>query len=102
MNPVIFFIELIKSKLQLDPEEFQNLVDALKAKFDASNGFFARTLRSPYVLILLPVVLPIAKAWVDKGLSKLLPDQDGDGDSDFNDALAIIVNRLNNKQLGNG
>lgn len=95
MHPALFLLQLLRDRAQIDPAIFQQAMDDLKARFDNSTGKIGTFLRSPYVLLLLPVLYPLIKKGFDSLLNRWIGDQDGDGDADLND----LILRLASKQL---
>jgi len=94
MNPIDFIFRLFASHLQFSQEEFESVRAQAIAGWDASTGKLKTFFSSPWVLLLLPILLPILKGWIDRLLARWIGDQDEDGDIDVADALAAIVEKL--------
>jgi len=94
MNPIDFLFNLLASHLQLTPEDYDNVRARAITQYEQSTGKIKDFLSSPYVVLLLPVVLPLLKRAIDALLSRWFGDQDDDGDVDLADALATIVEKL--------
>lgn len=97
MNPIDFLFSLLASHLQLTPEDYDNVRARAIAQYEQSSGKIKDFLSSPYVLLLLPILLPLLKKALDGLLSRWFGDQDEDGDVDLADALSSIVEKLRKK-----
>jgi hypothetical protein len=94
MNPIDFLFQLFSHRLQLSQDDFDHVKTRIDADFEGSTSKIVGFLKSPYLLLLLPFLLPIAKNLLDRLWAKFAPDQDADGDNDIADALAILSRKL--------
>ena len=104
MNIVDFFFQLFSGKLQLSVEEFDKVKERVQGDLEkAKDNKVVKFLNSPYVLLLLPFLLPLLKKGIDALINRWIGDQDEDGDADLADAIALISQKLlKNKNPNNG
>jgi hypothetical protein len=98
MNPVIFLIELVRERLKLDQAGYQKLILDLETWFEQKNGKVAEFLRSPFAILLLPILLPLVKKGIDTLLNRWVGDQDDDGDADVNDLIMKLAGNILTKR----
>lgn len=104
MNIVDFIFQLFSGKLQLSVEEFDKVKERVQGDLEkAKDNKIVKFLNSPYVLLLLPFLLPLLKKGIDSLINRWIGDQDEDGDADLADAIALISQKLlKNKNPNNG
>jgi len=93
MNPISFVFQIIQDWLSPDPDQNAILISSAMEDYEKSKlaTFFQRF---PYLLILFPILAPIARTYFNKFMHKIILDADGDGDRDLNDAAIQIMEAL--------
>lgn len=99
MSIIDFIFALFGGRFTLTPDEFDQLREKINSDIQESNHKIVGFLKSPYLLLLLPIILPFAKRALDNLWAKLAPDADGDGDNDLADLLAQLSEKLQQKRL---
>jgi len=94
MHPIDFFFRLIADRITLTQDEYDNAKVTLQSAFDSSDNVVTRFLKSPYVLLLLPILFPIAQYGINWLLSRFINDEDQDGEIDTADLLALLAKKL--------
>lgn len=98
MSPIDFLFALFAGRFTLSVDEFNDLKERINNDLQNSSNRFASFLRSPYLLLLLPIILPFVKSWLDRLAAKWIPDTDNDDDHDIQDLLAALSEKLTTRK----
>lgn len=99
MNPIDFVFKLLANYLEFTPDDHEKIRAKALADWDASEGKLKKILSSPYVLIALPLLLPVVQAALNYVIKTWLKveDNDNDGEIDMADAILEIIQTRKNK-----
>jgi len=93
MNPISFLFQLLSEHLQFTEEDAAAVQQKAADSYEGSKikAFFDKYW---WLALVLPVLLPVLKSWLDKALASIMPDMDGDGDHDIADLLTLAAEKL--------
>jgi len=86
--------------LPIEEDEFIDLQNRIDADIKSVPGKLGYWLNSPYLLLILPFVLPLIVQLYDWAVQKFVPqpEQQEDENADFDAALELILTHLKNKK----
>jgi len=93
MHPIDFILRLLSSRITLEQSEYERAHAELTNSFDSTDNVFTRFFRSPYVLIVLPILLPIAEAGLNRLLNWISPPPEETTEDDFFEGLQELINK---------
>lgn len=93
MHPIDFILRVLGSRLPLEQSEYERAQATLTADFDAADNVVTRTLKSPYVIIILPILIPIFQAGLDRILNWINPPKEETPEESFMDGLQALIDQ---------
>lgn len=99
MNPIDFILQVIGKHLTLGQDDYITTQAALKEHYDNSDNWIKRFFtKYPFIVLILPFLIPIMQRAFTALMAKIAPDQDGDGDNDMEDLILTLSEKIMSKR----
>lgn len=100
MNPIDFVFSILGKHMTMTPDEYAGTQIALKEQYDNSDNAIKKFFtKYPWVLLLLPFLIPIAQRGFSALMAKIAPDKDGDGEAgEMEDLILALSEKIMSKR----